>query len=325
MPLGHRHPTNFVLESIRLTRYRSMKEGMALTLHAKSPTFGNGPVTIHNTSAEIRTSTAHSAIKITPITPCIGGVVEGVDMAKAPDAATVQKLRGAWLERGVLFFPRQDINEEQLDAFTANFLETIVEPTSPIANDKKVHGGDTTGNRKVTEVWHADATWLANPPAATALRLVKVPPVGGDTCWANASAAFDGLVEPMRTMLEKFSAVHWMQPSLEAMGIVAFNDKTQFTHPVVTVHPETGRKTLFVNEGWTRCIAELPPAQSGHLLALLYDHIKSPMYTVRWRWSPGDVAIWDNRTVQHYAVPDYDGGRVIQRVVTVGWTPRRSV
>lgn len=268
-------------------------------------------------------ATSSAAFKVTPVTPCIGGIVDGLDLSNKQDGETVKLLRKAWLDRGVLFFPKQDINEEQLDAFTANFLDTVVEPTSPIANDKKVHGGDTTGTRKVTEVWHADATWLAEPPAATALRLVKVPPVGGDTCWASAGAALEGLAEPLRIMLEKFNAIHWMQPSLDAMGISAFNNETQFTHPMVTVHPETSRKTLFVNEGWTRCIAELPPSQSVHLLALLYDHIKSPIYTVRWRWSPGDVAIWDNRAVQHYAVPDYDGGRVIQRVVTVGWAPRR--
>jgi len=89
----------------------------------------------------------------------------------------------------------------------------------------------------------------------------------------------------------------------------------------VTAHPETGRKCLYVSEGWTRAIVELPPAQSVHLLALLYDHIKSPLFTMRWRWRSGDVAFWDNRTVQHFAVPDYDRGRIIQRVVLKGHRP----
>lgn len=267
-------------------------------------------------------ATMTSTIDVTPITPAIGGIVKGVDLSKPQSEETVRELRKAWLDRGVLFFPQQDITEEQLDAFVGNFGETIIEPTSPHADTKTVHGGDTGGSKKVTEVWHADATWLAEPPAGTGLRLVKVPPVGGDTCWSNVTVAFEDLAEPIRAMLEKMSATHWMAPSLEAMGIGAFNDEIQYTHPVVTVHPETGRKVLFVNEGWTRSIAGIPPAQSVHLLAMLYDHIKSPIYTMRWRWSPGDVAVWDNRAVQHYAVPDYEGGRIIQRVVIAGWQPR---
>lgn len=266
-------------------------------------------------------ATLMSKIKVTPITPAVGAVVEGLDVAEPLDTETVKELRAAWLDRGVLFFPKQDVTEEQLDAFVGNFAQTIVEPTSPHDDVSTVHGGDTGGSKKVTEVWHADATWLAEPPMATGLRLVKVPPVGGDTCWSNVTVAYQDLAEPLRDMLDKLSAIHWMVPSLEAMGIGPKNDKVQYVHPVVTVHPETGRKTLFVNEGWTRCIAGLPPAQSVHLLALLYDHIKSPLYTMRWRWSPGDIAVWDNRAVQHFAVPDYDSGRIIQRVVTEGWSP----
>ena len=268
--------------------------------------------------------TTTAAIRVTPITPAIGGVVEGVDVSKPLDADTVRRLREAWLDRGVLFFRNTDIDEQQLESLLGYFGKPVTEPTSPnySPDSPVVRGGDTGRTKGVTEVWHADATWIAEPPMATALRLVKVPPVGGDTCWSNVANAYDGLIEPLRTMLDKLTALHWMIPSLEAMGIGAQNDKVQYAHPVVTIHPETGRKVLFVNEGWTRCIVDLPPAQSVHLLALLYDHIKSPIYTMRWRWAPGDVAIWDNRAVQHFAVPDYDSGRIIQRAVTVGWAPR---
>ena len=267
----------------------------------------------------------NSSLVVNPITPAIGGIVEGLDLREVQSPEIIERLRAEWLDRGVLFFPKQQINEQQLDAFVGNFSKTINEPTTPHEDQEKVHGGETTVTKKVTEVWHSDATWLAKPPTATGLRLVKVPPVGGDTCWASATAAFDGLIEPLQAMLEKLNAVHWSTPSLEAMSLRPYSVDNDYIHPVVTVHPETGRKTLFVNEGWTRCIVELPPAQSVHLLALLYDHIKSPAYTMRWRWSPGDVGLWDNRAVQHFAVPDYDGGRVIQRVVTEGWSPRAVV
>jgi taurine dioxygenase len=174
----------------------------------------------------------------------------------------------------------------------------------------------------VAERWHADATWLAEPPRATALRMVQSPPVGGDTCWSNVTRAYDDLSPPLRALLDELRAVHWMAPSLAAMGVEAQDDRTECTHPVVAVHPETGRRALFVSEGWTKCIADLPKTQSMHLLALVYDHIKSPLYTMRWRWAPGDIALWDNRAVQHFAVPDYDSGRIIQRVVAAGEPPR---
>ena len=102
-----------------------------------------------------------------------------------------------------------------------------------------------------------------------------------------------------------------MMPSLETMGIAAQSDDIEYVHPVVRVHPETGRKALYVSEGWTRNIVDLPPAQSNLLLALVFDHIRSPDFSMRWRWTPGDVAFWDDRAVQHFAVGDYDGGRRI--------------
>lgn len=263
-------------------------------------------------------------VGITPITPAIGGIVEGVDLRKPLDEQTVLRLREAWLDRGVLFFRNQDITPEQLDAFVGYFAKTIPEPTSPKASADKstVHGGDTGMTKRVTEVWHCDATWLAEPNLATALRMVKIPPVGGDTCWANVGLAYDHLAKPIRDMLDQLNAAHWMVPALDALGIGVETNKVQFVHPAISIHPETGRKVLFVNEGWTRSIVGVSPVQSAHLLAMLYDHIKSPLFSMRWRWTPGDIAFWDNRAVQHYAVPDYDSGRVIQRVVTEGWAPR---
>lgn len=271
-------------------------------------------------------STTTTKISVTPITPAIGGVIDGVDLRDTLDADTVRQLREAWLDRGVLFFRNQDIIEKQLETFIGYFGNAITEPSNEsYGADPKappVHSIDSGLIKRVAERWHADATWLAEPPAATALRMVTVPPVGGDTCWSNVTMAYDDLVEPIRTMLDSLTAVHWMAPSLAAMGVKAQNDEIQWTHPVVAVHPETGRKALFVSEGWTRCIADIPSAQSMHILAMLYDHIRSPLYNMRWRWAPGDVVLWDNRAVQHFAVPDYDRGRSFQRVVIAGERPR---
>jgi taurine dioxygenase len=271
-------------------------------------------------------STVATRFEVKPITRAIGAVIEGVDLRERLTPDTVRGLREVWLDRGVIFLRGQDIAEEQLEAFAACFGTPITEPSNAAygadPNAPPVHSGDSGLVKAVAERWHADATWLERPPAATALRMVKIPPVGGDTCWSNVTLAYEDLAAPIRDMLDRLRAVHWMAPSLAAMGVEAQNDEVEFTHPAVAVHPETGRKAIFVSEGWTQRIVDLPPAQSMHLLAMLYDHIRSPLYAMRWRWAPGDVAFWDNRAVQHFAVPDYDSGRFIQRVVIAGERPR---
>jgi taurine dioxygenase len=271
-------------------------------------------------------ATITSTIEVTPINRAVGGLVTGVDLAEPLDGHTVARLREAWLDRGVLFFRNQDLSEQQLETFAGYFGKPITEPSNASfgedPNRPPVHSGDSGEFKKVAERWHADASWLARPPSATALRMVQPPVLGGDTCWSNVTLAYEDLAKPIRDMLDQLRAVHWMAPSLAAMGVDALDDKVQWTHPVVAVHPETGRKALFVSEGWTRCIEGIPSAQSVHLLAMLYDHIRSPLYAMRWQWAAGDVALWDNRAVQHFAVPDYERGRIIQRVVTEGWTPR---
>jgi taurine dioxygenase len=265
-------------------------------------------------------------LRVSPITPAIGAVIEGVDARRPLDAGTVRTLRQALLDHGVIFFRNQPVSEAQLEAFVANFGQPITEPSTA------TYGGDVRAppvvtveshlqSKAVAERWHADATWLAEPPMATALKMVEIPPVGGDTCWTNVAAAYDDLIPPLRAAIDQLTAVHWMIPSLEAMDLPAHDERIQYVHPVVTVHPETGRRVIFVSEGWTRKIVELPPTQSVHLLNLLYDHIKSPMFSMRWRWAANDVVIWDNRTVQHFAVPDYERGRVYSRVVLQGHRP----
>ncbi|MDG2005567.1 MAG: TauD/TfdA family dioxygenase [Novosphingobium sp.] len=270
-------------------------------------------------------SATTTSIKVTPITPSIGAVVEGVDLREPLDEETVRQLREIWLDRGVIFLRDQGISEEQLERYIGYFGTPITEPSNVSygapSDAPPVHSGDSGLVKAVAERWHADASWLAEPPAATALRMVQIPEVGGDTCWSNVTQAYEDLIEPLRALLDSLDAVHWMAPSLAAMGVDAQDDKTEYTHPVIAVHPETGRRALFVSEGWTKCIVGLPASQGSHLLALVYDHIKSPHYTMRWRWAPGDIALWDNRAVQHFAVPDYDSGRIIQRVVTAGVRP----
>ncbi|MGF7235260.1 MAG: TauD/TfdA dioxygenase family protein, partial [Frankia sp.] len=256
--------------------------------------------------------------------------ISGVDLREALDPDTVRVIRQALLDHGVIFFHRQELSREQMRAFVTNFGAPIPEPFSPGDQPDPIGEGDFQTTKRATSVWHADTTFIPDPPSLTALRAISLPPVGGDTCWGSMYAAYDALSAPLREFLDGLTAVHSVYPVMRRMGQAGQNHAdhsapihgVENIHPVIRVHPETGRKALFVNEGWTTRIVELQPAESTHLLALLFEHVKSPDFTLRHRWAPNDLAMWDNRAVQHYAVPDYDTARVMQRVVLGGDRPR---
>ena len=265
------------------------------------------------------------------ITTSIGALIEGVDLREPLASQTVRFLHHALTTRGVIFFRDQVLTAEHMKAFVSNFGRPTVQQ---FASDKQrkadpVAQANVEGAKHATAVWHADTTFAAEPPMATALRAVKPPPVGGDTCWSSMYTAYEALSEPMRRMLDGLTAIHSMAPVIERMGDIGkeYAESTQklygsqTAHPVVRVHPDTQRKALYVNEGWTARIVELTPAESDHLLALLFEHVKSPDFTMRWHWTANDLAFWDNRCVQHYAVPDYNTERVMQRVVLAGDRP----
>ena len=280
-------------------------------------------------------ASASSAITVDPVTSAVGAVVAGIDMRRplAPEDAVA--LRQAWLDHGVLFFRNQDVTLEQFWSFMANFGRPQKEEVSGTDRDeaKDVQTADMAPVRHSTAVWHADTTSLAHPPMATALRAVKVPPFGGDTCWSCMYAAYEALSEPMRSMLDGLTAVHSIEPTYDRMKDYArfFVDKyserhaPKQVHPVVLSHPETGRKALYVSESFTTRIVELTEAESRSVLDLLFRHIGSPCFTMRWKWAANDIAFWDNRSVQHFAVPDYESTRTMQRIVLAGEHPSASL
>ncbi len=264
------------------------------------------------------------------LSSAIGALTGGVDITRPLPPRIIQTLRQALLGHGVIFFQDQDLSDDQMTAFVSQFGTPIPEPFSDSTMDATapVFQTDLGPTRFATAVWHSDTTFVPEPPMMTALRAVTLPPVGGDTCWACMHAAYDALSEPLRRMLDGLSAVHSMYPTAQRLG-VHLGDRAagaqaqggEHIHPVVRVHPETGRKALFVNESATTRIVELGAAESAQILALLFQHVKSPDFAMRWRWTPNDVALWDNRAVQHYAVPDYQAERVMQRVVLAGDRP----
>ena len=266
--------------------------------------------------------------RIHPITPTIGAVISDVDLRGPLDAEAVHTIREALLEYGVVFFSDQDITRDQLNAFAASFGQLGRTFKSPDAEEDHVGEMVTIAPKGTTDIWHADSTYMESPPLGAVLRAVRLPPVGGDTCWASMYAAYEALSQPMRSMLDGLTAVHSVFPVVQRLGLSlddylrdSGSEPTESVHPVIRVHPETGRKLLFVNQSWTTRIVELNPAESSRILELLFEHVKSPDFNIRYRWAPDDVAFWDNRAVLHYAVPDYQVERVMQRVVIAGDRP----
>ena len=296
-------------------------------------------------------------LQIEPVTTRVGALVHGIDLREPLGEEIAARLRDEVSSRGVLFFRDQELTREQMVAFAGNFgtpylddgykffpeLNLTREQARTFVQESRqeyrgtgdavidfVYDGTrlprdqwfwiTSGSSKVTDEWHADSTAMAEPPIATMLRAVRLPPIGGDTLWASMYAAYDELSAPLRAMLDGLTAVHSMNSVLERAGHTQFyaGPDVVSVHPVVKVHPQTGRKALYVNQTWTTRIVELEPAESAHVLAMLFEHVKSPDFSVRWRWAPNDIAIWDNRNVLHYAVADYEEEREMQRVVIAG-------
>ncbi len=270
-------------------------------------------------------------ITVHKITNNIGAVVEGVDLREAMSPEAVAVLRLALLDHGVIFLRGQDITMDQYWTFMENFGMPQKEESTGTEQDTAadVMTGDLSYTRHGTAVWHADTTSLAAPPIATALRAVQIPPVGGDTCWSNMCTAWEALSEPMQRMLDGLTAIHSVDLTIERLREYGARYEESYgarharqqIHPVVLTHPETGRKALYVNESFVTRIVELEPLESQAVLAMLFRHVERPDFSMRWKWTANDLAFWDNRAVQHYAVPDYETTRLMQRIVLAGVRP----
>ena len=243
----------------------------------------------------------------------------------------MRKLRQALLDHGVLFFRGQDLTHDQMVGFMKNFGRLCIDPlsaasTQPIPEAACVHLMPTYGNRRATAIWHMDSTLAAAPAAILALRAIELPPGGGsDTCWGSMIAAYETLSEPIRTMIDGMSAEHSAYktiPLLERTSVGNLQAEMRNIHPVVAVHPETGRRALYVNELWTEKLIGLSQFESESLLNLLWKHSQAQEFTMRWKWQVNDIALWDNRSFQHYAVMDYQGRRVLQKAYIQGEPPR---
>lgn len=259
------------------------------------------------------TAAGPAGLRVEPLSAALGAVVHGVDLATI-DAAAAGRVREAWLEHKVLFFRDQDVGPPEHLRFARLFGEVEVHPYVETLDG---HPGvqllhSDRGGR--ADVWHSDVTFEERPPTATILRQVSGPPRGGDTMWSDQCLAYDRCSAPLRGLLDGLTAVH---------TAATFGRPTVLAeHPLVRVHPETGRRALYVNRQFTARIPQLDPQESASLLEHLYRWSAQPELTCRWSWHPGDVVMWDNRSTQHYAVNDYAEPRIMQRVILAGQPPQ---
>ena len=282
-------------------------------------------------------------LDIAPLSGTIGAEIRAIDLHQPLDPGTLAAVRQALLDFKVVFFPGQHLSPEEHKDFAASFGEiTVAHPVIPgLEEHREVFEIDYTKARNLVggrgsqyderEKWHTDVTFVETPPLGSILNAIVIPDAGGDTLWADTQAAYEGLSEPLRSLVDGLTAVHDGTRSfgklLQAVGKgewdgETFTELVQVEHPVVRTHPETGRRNLFVNPGFTVRIKELTVRESDALLQYLYQHMTTPEYVVRYRWEEGDLGFWDNRTTMHYAVGDYgDAHRVIQRVTLRGDRP----
>jgi alpha-ketoglutarate-dependent sulfate ester dioxygenase len=280
------------------------------------------------------------AVEVRPQSGWTGAEIVGVDLTAPLSEGQVAAIRAALLKWKVVFFRDQFIDHDDHLRFAGAFgaptpvhplFDAIPDPNYPaiypIFRDRfKARYSTTDGYDKTR--WHAYVTAALNPPAASILRAEVIPPYGGDTQWSNTIAAYDGLSAPLQRLADGLRAAHRFSPPEGATATEDYqrrvNRRPLLTeHPVVRVHPETGEKALYVNPGFTSHIVGVSPHESRRLLGLFYDELARPEYTVRFKWEPGSIAFWDNRSTVHLAPTDLtlDHDRRLYRITLVGDVP----
>jgi taurine dioxygenase len=274
-------------------------------------------------------------IRVEALSPALGAEVSGVDLAKPLGDDTIAEIRQAFLAHLVIFFRDQNLTPDQYLRFACTMgapseyplirgMDGYPEITEVIKKeDERVNFGG---------IWHSDTTYLQCPPMGTMLYAREIPPLGGDTLFANMNMAYESLSAGMRRLLDGLSAVNSADKDNAAATRAdrrrerprdADATVTVAEHPVVRTHPETGRKALYVNPGHTLRIAGFSEAESAPILDYLYRQQTRPEFSCRFRWRRDSLAFWDNRAAQHYPLNDYHGyRRALQRITLAGDRPR---
>ena len=273
-------------------------------------------------------------ITVEPIAGALGAEISGVDLTEDLAPETVAAIRQAWLEHLVIFFRDQHLPPQRFLTFARYFGDPIeypfvkgldefpeIIPVLKLENERVNFGG----------IWHSDTAYLDVPPMASMLLAREVPPAGGDTLFANMYAVYEALSSGMQRLLDGLLAVNssanadvsrTREDRMKDNARAGAKAEYSAAHPVVRVHPETGRKALYVNVAHTVRFEGMTQEESAPILDYLYRHQVQPEFTCRFRWRPGSLAFWDNRCAQHNAINDYHGQRrLLHRITLAGDKP----
>ena len=292
--------------------------------------------------AVVRAASLKSSFTVEPLTCAIGAEIGNVNLGVASrDLSMVAELKALLLKHKVLFFRDQDISRAEHVAFARHFGELEDHPVAGSDPENpglvRIYKSPDSPNDRYENAWHTDATWREAPPMGCVLRCVECPPVGGDTMWANMALVYEKLPQYIKDQIDGLRARHSIEatfgaamPAERRLALKAQYPDAE--HPVVRTHPETGEKVLFVNAFTTHFTNFHTPenvrygqdyTQGGSaLLQYLINQAMVPEYQVRWRWKPNSMAMWDNRSTQHYAVMDYPPcHRKMERAGIIGDKP----
>jgi len=270
----------------------------------------------------------YSKIRLRPLNATIGAEVDGVQLAEV-DGATFAEIEQAFYDYKVLFFRDQQLDTASHTAFARRFGDLEEHPFLPPSDDDSalVRFEKSEDVKGVENQWHTDVSWRERPALGSLLRAIDVPAYGGDTLFADMVAAYEGLPDKLRKQVDGLQAIHDFTFSF---GLALDEDTRKqrqqefppVSHPLVRTHPVTGQKALYCCKIFTSHIVGLEEQESRDLLERLYDEATVPEYQCRFHWEPDSVALWDNRSVQHYASNDYwPQRRVMERAAIVGDRP----
>jgi taurine dioxygenase len=277
------------------------------------------------------------ALEVIPSGQACGAEVRGVDLTAPLDSETVAEIRTIWLRHHVLSFPEQPMTDDDLERFTLSFGPFGDDPyIGPIPGREHVIAVERRADETAplfAENWHSDWSFQATPPAGTCLRAVTIPPVGGNTLYANQHAALDAMPADLRGRLERKLAIHSARGGYAPDGSYGFDDQaagrsmairpsetaraTQL-HPIIRHHPETGRLGIFGCIGYIIGIDGMPDAEARPLLAELYAWQTRDEFVYTHVWQPDMLVMWDNRSVLHRATGGYDGHARLLHRTTIG-------
>lgn len=291
-------------------------------------------------TAQHSVAETYAAINVRPLSIHIGAEIDGVDLTRPLSPEAVQDIRAALVKWKVVFFREQQLDHQQHIEFARQFGE--------LTPGHVVFGGDDqypeiysvakhrTANRNQSQAllrpwsgWHADITAAINPPFASILRGDIVPPYGGDTQWTNLVAAYNALSPTLQGFVDGLRGIHRFGPPQATQSSQEYDERVRrrtlvSEHPLVRVHPESGERVLYVSPSFLKSIVGLTPQESQKLLELLWEHAVRPEFTVRFKWEPGSIAFWDNRSTAHLAprdIFDADFDRQFYRVTLLGDVP----